>query len=149
MSAVIPARPQIAHSGVSEGGQCQMCLTEVPEAPWCPLRKCQALLSAPQGKESVQVFSWPPIIKMVVLCLIAELAGFSVGQKSQPLLHSCPRRFSINAFICVYKEKGTFLFLQMAWVQEIQSAGVGLEIILPLLTPSNDINRESPKQGTV
>lgn len=80
---------------------------------------------------------------MVAVCLVPELAGFPVGQKSQPVLHSCPGRFSINAFICVYKEKGTFLFLQMAWVQEIQSAGVGLETILPLLTPSNDINRES------
>lgn len=51
--------------------------------------------------------------------------------------------------LSVYKEKGTFLFLQMAWIQEIQSAGVDLETILPLLTPSNDINRESPKQGAV
>lgn len=86
---------------------------------------------------------------MVVLFVIPEVAGFSVGQKSQPLLYSCPGRFSINSFICIYKEKGTFLFLQMVWVQEIHSAGVGLETILPLLTPSNDINRESPKQGTV
>lgn len=111
-------------------------------------KKCQTFLSSPLSDGIFHVFRCASILKMVVLYLVPELAGFHLAGAPHPSCAPAPGALALM-HLSVYKEKGTFLFLQMAWIQEIQSAGVDLETILPLLTPSNDINKESPKQGAV